>query len=253
MQVGDTVRSAVDLPQIPAGAVGTVREIGRLFVVVGFADGRIAYYAPRQLCVCTGAPDDQAAAYCDCEAIALGFAEASVPPGSHICLLPSSPEEDLALSARFFAEGLRAGDLCSCIASPSWAQSLRRVIAELTGIPRRAVESENMVFLDTKEVYLQGDEFTVDRQMAQLERVVGLTGRRPARALGRIGRVVQGIPGEHWWEYERRATALLKEAGVTAVCSYRVGDPGGRQWQRAHAVHPYVVENGQLLAGGAAA
>ncbi len=58
-KIGDTVQTAVELPGIPTGSVGTVKAIDRLFTAVEFADGRIGYYSPRQLREVTGQRPDR--------------------------------------------------------------------------------------------------------------------------------------------------------------------------------------------------
>jgi hypothetical protein len=49
LRIGDTVETTFELPGLPAGSVGTVRAMDPLFVAVEFLEGRIGYYAPRQL------------------------------------------------------------------------------------------------------------------------------------------------------------------------------------------------------------
>jgi len=38
--------------------------------------------------------------------------------------------------------------------------------------------------------------------------------------------------------------------GPNVVCTYGIGRVGSDQWQQAASVHPYVVLEGQLRAGG---
>jgi hypothetical protein len=49
MLLGDEVRTLRSLPNRPVGLVGVVKEVGALFLVVEFADGRQGYYRPYQL------------------------------------------------------------------------------------------------------------------------------------------------------------------------------------------------------------
>lgn len=49
VRIGDVVETAVDLPGIPCGSRGTVKEVEPLLVAVEFDEGRIGYYSPRQL------------------------------------------------------------------------------------------------------------------------------------------------------------------------------------------------------------
>ena len=58
MTSGDRVRVLVSLPGRPVGLTGQVTDVGRLWVTVQFADGRLGYYAGRQLESCSGESPD---------------------------------------------------------------------------------------------------------------------------------------------------------------------------------------------------
>jgi hypothetical protein len=49
MTVGDRVRVMVPFPYGPVGSIGTITEVGRLFLTVAFVDGRLGYYGRHQL------------------------------------------------------------------------------------------------------------------------------------------------------------------------------------------------------------
>ena len=49
MTVGDRVRVMMSFPQRPAGSIGTIIEVGRPFLTVEFAGGRLGYYGRHQL------------------------------------------------------------------------------------------------------------------------------------------------------------------------------------------------------------
>jgi hypothetical protein len=49
LKIGDAVETAVELPGIPRGSRGRVKEVEALLVAVEFDEGRIGYYSPRQL------------------------------------------------------------------------------------------------------------------------------------------------------------------------------------------------------------
>ena len=49
LRTEDRVETLVGLPGIPAGSIGRIKEIGRPFLAVEFADGHVGYYSLRQL------------------------------------------------------------------------------------------------------------------------------------------------------------------------------------------------------------
>ena len=250
MRVGDRARTVVALPGIPVGAIGTVKEVGRLFLAVSFPDGRTGYYAHWQLApAASGAhPADAWAKMVD-----LGFSADQVPEGSHLCLLPETGQEALAVAARFLTAGLQAGEHCQCIAAPSWSAQLRRAIAGLDLGLDQALVQASLVFISPSECYLPPGEFTADGQLRRTEQAIRPHSGGKARTFSRPRRaLVRQMPPGAWWEYERRATGLLQALGVMAMCAYDPGAAGSQQWQSAEASHPYVVKSGRLLPGGAA-
>ena len=124
MTLGDEVRTAVALPGMPIGTIGRVKEIGRLFVVVGFRDGRIGYYAQRQL-----EPVPQSGG--DAPYAPLGFDGEQVRYGSHLCLLPSTSRDLIEAVARYTAAGLAAGENCAGILPQGWIVRIREALEEM--------------------------------------------------------------------------------------------------------------------------
>jgi hypothetical protein len=59
LEIGDAVETVVDLPGIPRGSSGRVKEVEALLVAVEFDEGRIGYYSPRQLRRVPAPPDQQ--------------------------------------------------------------------------------------------------------------------------------------------------------------------------------------------------
>jgi hypothetical protein len=245
MELGEDVRTCISLPGIPVGTVGRVREVGRLFVVVEFADGRIGYYARAQLASAshsTGRSHDAR----------LGIGGERLPYGSHLCLLPSTKDELMRVIARYMAAGLEAGENCACVMPAAWNLALGRAMTEEGVRVDDALESGRLAIRRTREVYRRASEFTARGQLQRTgEALAALTagGGQEARLFGYPGREVFNV-GD-WWEYEQRATQLLKEHRVMAMCAY---DPaGGRadHWRRAEATHPYVVKGGEVVRGEA--
>lgn len=243
MRLGMEVRTCISLPGIPVGTIGTVKEIGRLFVVVEFADAHIGYYARGQLAGTSESSERSPHAR-------LGIGEERLAYGSHLCLLPSTKDELMRLIARYMAAGLEAGENCVCVMPAAWNLALGEAMGEEGVRVEDALGSGRLVIRRTCEVYYRASEFTARGQLQRTgEALATLTAGngRGARLLGYAGHDVFNLA--EWWEYEQRATQLLKEHGVTAMCAY---DPAGRRaghWRRAEATHPYVVKGGSVVAG----
>jgi hypothetical protein len=247
MRVGDEVRTGVPLPGIPIGTVGSVKEVGRLFVAVDFDDGHIGYYAQPQLSRTADCSPQSDEAQDDAD---LGFAQTRVPYGSHLCLLPPSQRESAAVAAQYVAAGVRGGDNCVCAVPYRYGLALRRGVWELGVDPDRAVNAGTLSIVSNTDVYLQGNEFTAARQLERSLKAYGALSHGPAqrlRCMGYPASVLRDMDPEEWWEYERRVTPLLKMKRLLALCVYDARGVGSTQWKRAEALHPYTVRAGRLL------
>ncbi len=245
MELGDEVRTSVSLPGVPAGTIGKVKEIGRLFVVVELADGRVGYYAARQLEPVVRAEGGR-------KDTLLGLGDERVPRGSHLCLLPSSRNDLIEDVARYTAAGLEEGEKCGCIFPADWMAPVREAMGEVEVDLDDAVAAGQLVVVASVEMYLGRHEFTAEKQLARLGKMVA--GLSP-RGLGKAR--LFGCPRPElldlaeWWEYELRATPMLQASEVMVLCGYLPRGSLTDQWAQAEAVHPYVVKGGEVLAGGA--
>jgi len=251
MKVGNTVRTAIPLPAIPLGATGTVKEVGRLFVLVSFEDGREGYYSRRQLtsvaqCACRG--DERIE-----ETIPFGLSDLRVPRGTHSCLLPSNERASLDGTARFAAAGLQSGETVICGVPRRWQSAFLVRLGQL-GVPANCEACrQSLVIMAPSRFYLSASQFT---GQGQLERTTSslsaACGANPKG--GRVFAYVAGHPDlTGWWEYEEQITPVLRDTGITALCVYdRIGW-GTESWRRAIELHHYVVRDDHVSRGGLAA
>jgi len=250
MEIGNDVRTGVPLPGIPLGSAGKVIEVGHPFVVVEFEEGRIGYYGRRQLEVL---PIEEDAPPGGDYGVDLGFSETRVPFGSHLCLLPNSKCRALGIGAQYLVAGLEAGDTCICAAPADRTAGLCKAVGETGADWSRAVSCGDLLLLDDREVYLRGAAFTADKQLeatAAMLRSRIPSGKR-TRCLTYPKTALKEVDMPQWWQYEFRATEMLKSSGTVAICSYDTRGWKTDQWKRAESVHPYVVKDGKLAAGGA--
>ena len=245
IRVGDELKTAVKLPGIPAGSVGIAKEVGRLFVLVEFADGRRGYYARRQLVpVMAGAedsPDDNLAP--------LGLANAQLPRGSHSCLLPSDEHVTIRSAARYIAVGVRSGDIAAVALPRGSRQELEYRLRRFGIDINQAMNSKSLLILSSEDVYLPEKQFTASRQLEKVTKILAAIANqtpKPLRAFGFVGRR-HAYPG--WWEYEERLTPIVKHLGALCVCCYDHNDWNTAAWRQAEETHSYVVRDGRITTG----
>ena len=248
MQVGSRVRTATDLPGIPAGSEGVVGELGRVFVAVQFADGRTGYYARRQLVVVPDPADrlsDQRTPDAD-----LGIAGAHLPYGSHLCFLPGADEHPLQTPALYLRAGLAAGDVSVAIGPGEWRGRLVSSLRSLGRDTDHAQASRDLVIMDIWDYYYPPSEFTADRQIERLREALRRAAPlgRGLRLLGHAAACMMGVDPDEWCDYELRATPILGEAKTLALCSYAELPEDSPLRKAALTTHKHLLSGGQVHA-----
>jgi hypothetical protein len=247
IEVGDLVRTAVSLAGIPGGTLALVLETGRRFVAVELLDGRIGYYAPRQLAL---VPKGLRPAR---EDVPTGFAGVLLLPGSHACLLGAAEEEARAAVVAFAAAGLLNGEQVVAIAPQRWREELCRALADRGLDAAQALSAGALSLSDVWDYYYQGRDFTAEKQINRLGEWLAYLAARaqgPVRVCGHVGPAVEKADADEWWGYERRVTPLVKALGVLTLCTYprwsEKPDSSAAVSQRAGAIHTHLLANGHL-------
>jgi len=252
MVIGERVKTVVAMPGLPAGKRGRVAEIGHLFVVLEFEDGRTGYYRHSQLePLGEGEADDERG---EAAPLLLGSDEYRVTPGSHICLLPSTPQAQLETISRYLIAGLQAGEECICAVPSGLFDPLLQTMREMASELSPAVDVGSARFEYADDVYAPASAFTAERQLEVLANMSkGLGGGRDSgrRVYGQPTHLVSCPEHHEWWEYEKQVTSLLKQIRMTALCGYQPDGWQTQAWRSAYSVHPYVLCGGKLTTGGA--
>jgi hypothetical protein len=224
-----------------------VKEFGRLFVAVEFADGRIGYYSPQQLKQLGSVEEPERSEVGEAN---LGFTRTRLPYGSHLCLLPDSQHQSQEAVGRYIAAGLAANDLCICAIPEPYRAGLIEALERLEVETEQAVGRGDLVILANTDVYLQGAELKAEAQLARtmgmFESVANGNGRG-MRCFGYPGSVLGSVDLEEWWEYEVRVTEPLRDSGVLTMCGYDAKGIRRSQWPRAESIHPYVLKQGCFI------
>jgi len=239
------VKTAVKLPSIPAGAIGIAKEVGRLFVLVEFADGRRGYYARRQLIPVMSSPEDRS----DDVLTPLGLVNAQIPRGSHSCLLPSDEHIAMRSAARYVAAGMKTGDTTALSLPRGWRQELECRLKRFGVDMNQALSSKTLLIVSPEDIYLPETSFTASQQLEKTAKILAAIVNqtpKPLRSFGFVGRR-HTYPG--WWEYEERLTPILKHLGALCVCCYDHSDWNTAAWRRAENAHSYVIRDGRITAG----
>ena len=248
MKAGDRVRTDIALPGIPAGKRGVITEVGRLFLVVAFEDGRHGYYARRQLTL-----DALSAAADECatgELIPLGVADARVPRGSHLCLLPSNGNVSVNVIARYAAAGLSCRESVLCILPDERQRRFLRTLSLLQVEGESALRRGLLTIVSPSEVYQPPSTFVVRDQLERTATAVSRALHSSPDGLRFFGCPGKTSAAENWWEYEERITPILRAFGATALCVYDHDGLTPDVEQKATLLHTHVLRDGNLTVGG---
>ena len=248
MKVGDRVLTEIALPGIPEGRRGVITEVGRLFLVVAFEDGRHGYYASRQLTLAALSPGGE-----ECstgELIPVGVADARVPRGSHLCLLPSNRNVAVNVIARYTAAGLSCRESVLCILPDGWRRRFLRTLSLLRVDGEAAIRHGMLSIVSPSEVYQPPSTFVARDQLERTATAVSRALDTSADGLRCFGCVGETHTAEGWWEYEERITPILKAFGATALCVYEHDGLAPDVEQKATLLHTHVLRDGQLTVGG---
>lgn len=183
--------------------------------------------------------------------IDLGFAEARVPPGTHVCqIYDNAGERDDAL-LRFLSRGLRNGETTACFSENISEDALEAWFAKdgLSLAAERA--SGRFALAKTRAVYFEEGRFDPDRMLALLTKFHDdsvAAGRPGARVIGEMSPEIDRIPGgSRLFEYESRVNRLLRDHPVTAVCQYDAHAFDGATIMDILSVHPMMVVRGAVI------
>lgn len=250
MKVGDEVRTAIALPGIPAGTRGLVKEIGRPFVVVAFADGRHGYYMRRQLT--SAATRAASPAACAPESIPLGLDGVRVPRASHMCLLPSSAAAAVDVTARYVAAGLRNGETLMCFVPHRARASLIRHLSGLGVEADDAIERGQLTIGVPSSIYIPASRFDPVRQARAVATFVSEATQKAPRGLRCCGFVGDMYKAKGWWQYEASITQVVRDYRFLTLCVYDSSAQRAGITDALYETHTHVLRDEVVAPGGVA-
>lgn len=181
----------------------------------------------------------------------LGFAEARVPLGTHVCqIYDNAGERDDAL-LRFLSRGLRNGEATACFSENISEGALETWFATDGLSIEKERASGRFVLAKTKAVYFEDGRFDPVRMLALLTKFHDdsvAAGRPGARVIGEMSPEIDRIPGgSRLFEYESSVNRLLRDHPVTAVCQYDAHAFDGATIMDILSVHPMMVVRGAVI------
>jgi hypothetical protein len=191
---------------------------------------------------------------CTCQQaplIDLGFTQAPIPAGTHICQIYSDEAERDDSLMRFLLRGIQNGELNACFSENIDRNKLRDFLSSHGVDLDEAMKSGQLTLNGTRAVYFQDNRFDPDRMLGMLRQfhitsqTNGYTG---ARVIGEMSPEVRRIDGgSRLLEYESRVSLLLRTHPVTAVCQYDARVFDGATIMEVLKVHPMMIVRGVVV------
>lgn len=181
----------------------------------------------------------------------LGFAQARVPRGAHICQIYSADEERDQALLKFITKGLTLREATACFSDKMDPKVLAAWLLEAGFEMSHEQASGHLSFSGADAVYFEDDVFEPPRMIERLRQFrlaaieAGLAG---ARVIGEMSpRIHQVEGGARLFEYESKVNELLREHPVIAVCQYDARIFGGSIIMDVLSVHPLMVVHGAVI------
>jgi hypothetical protein len=185
------------------------------------------------------------------QTINLGFAEAELPMGTHICQIYSDEKERDESLLRFLAAGLRDNERGACFSNDFDAMQIEDFCRH-EGLNIEDIRTrQSLAVSDVSTVYFKDGEFNPENMLALLEAYhdkAETDGFSAARVVGEMTREVNYIKGgQRLLEYESRVSMLLRKKPVTAMCQYDARAFDGATIMEVLRVHPMMVVSGTVV------
>lgn len=183
--------------------------------------------------------------------IDLGFAEAHLPEGTHICQIYSNDEERDKSLLQFLLQGAIAKECGACFSENITREKMEYYFAEKGYSLTELFDAGALSLNKTSEIYFKDGEFNPDRMLELLEGFYSTSmekGYTAARVIGEMSPEINEIPGgSRLLEYESRVSMLLRQSPVTAVCQYNAHNFDGATIMDVLKVHPMMVVHGAVV------
>ena len=181
----------------------------------------------------------------------LGFTEARLPAGTHLCQIYSDDNERDSSLLQFLLRGIQSGECNACFSENISKETLAEYFSE-HGVSLTEAESSGAFSLSpTREVYFENNRFDPERMLKLLTAFYESSvegGYSGARVIGEMSSEVEHIEGgSRLLEYESRVCMLLRDHPLTAVCQYNAHEFEGSTIMDVLKVHPMMIVRGLVV------
>ena len=185
------------------------------------------------------------------QTINLGFAQAELPSGTHICQIYSDEKERDDSLLRFLCAGLRDGERGACFSNDLNADIIE-AFCDREGLDLKEIRARQALAVsDVSSVYFKNGVFNPDAMLGLLEAYhdkAATDGFTAARVVGEMTSEVNEIQGgKRLLEYESRVSLLLREKPITAMCQYNANVFDGATIMEVLRVHPMMIVSGAVV------
>jgi len=169
----------------------------------------------------------------------------SLDPGSHLCLIYETQEEQFAALVPFIRRGLDLGQHCLHIADDNTAAAVLDAL-RAGGIPVEGALASGALAVTTKQdTYLRHGCFNPEAMIGYLAEGVEASRRAgfsAARLTGEMTWALGKGPGVHrLLEYESKLNHFLPHRPALAICQYNVRRFGPEIIREVLRTHPLVL------------
>ena len=183
--------------------------------------------------------------------IDLGFTEAHLPAGTHICQIYSEDKERDTSLLKFLLRGLQLNEANACFSENVSPDTIKSYFAE-HGISMDEAQKKSALTLGkTTEVYFKDNVFNPERMLSLLEQFhekAMTDGYSAARVIGDMSPEISRVSGgSRLLEYESKVSLLLRTHPITTVCQYDARAFDGAMILDVLKVHPMMVVRGAVV------
>lgn len=183
--------------------------------------------------------------------IDLGFAEAQLPAGTHICQIYNDDDERNDSLLRFLQKGLELQERAACFSDEVGEELVDEFLKGHDISLKEMREKQAFSLEKTSEVYYKNDQFDPERMLGlltefyQTAQELGFSG---ARVIGEMTPEIGHISGgERLLEYESMVSILLRDHPITTICQYNAHNFDGATIMDVLKVHPMMVVRGAVV------
>jgi hypothetical protein len=173
-----------------------------------------------------------------------GFAEAQLPPGTHVCQIYDDDIERTDAFVRFLMKGMELRELCAGFSDDVTRQEVEH---HLHG----ASLDDSIQLQRTSDAYFSDHTFDPD---GMLDRLTGFhhqaysSGFAGARVIGEMAPAIKEMDGANrLLEYEARVNILLRDKPMVVMCQYNARAFDGATLMDVLKAHALMVVRGTIV------